>query len=398
LLALALGNFAMGVDTFVVAPLLGPMASDLGVSRVDAGWLITAFAVTYALAGPVLAGLLGHRRPRPILLAALLAFGVGNVLTAVAGTLALALVGRVVAAAGASMYTANALAAARGLVPAERQGRAAAVVVSGLTTAIVAGLPLGSELGHAVGWRVTLWLVVALAAAAAAAVAATLPDLPTRARASLGQRLAPLRQLRVLAILTSTLLCLTTSWTVYNFVDEVMAPAIGNSSSRLSVVLITFGVGAVGGNLLVGRLADRFGAVAVIRIVAPALTVVAASLPVLAGSMAVALPLATLWGFLHWMVNVPQQLRLVAVAPPAAPILLGLHQSTIYLGITAGSLVGSAGYHLDGRSGIAIGALVVGLCAVATILASTAEPSGLVGGSTVPRSADQRPSAHAGRR
>ncbi|MEV4253559.1 MFS transporter, partial [Spirillospora sp. NPDC049652] len=84
LVILAIGTFAMGVDTFVIAPLLDPMAHGLGVSRTAAGWLITAFALAYAFGGPPLAAAVGHRPPRTLLLGGLAVFAAGNAVNALA--------------------------------------------------------------------------------------------------------------------------------------------------------------------------------------------------------------------------------------------------------------------------------------------------------------------------
>ncbi|MFE5528256.1 MFS transporter [Embleya sp. NPDC056538] len=376
LIVLAVGTFAMGVDTFVIAPILGPMADDLDVSRTAAGWLITAFALAYALGGPVLAAAVGHRAPRGLLLGGLAVFAVGNALNAVAGDYGLAMIGRALAGAGASLYTVNALAVARAPAPPGREGRATSVVVGGLTTAIVLGLPLGAWLGSTTGWRVALWLIVGLAAVAGAGIAAVVPDLPGLPRRTLRERVAPLTDFRVVVILTATLLCLTTSWTVYTYFDKVTRPATDGDAGRTSLILLTFGVGAVCGNFLVGRLADRFGPARTIVVAAPLLTAVAALVPVLSSSMAAACVVVPLWGLLHWMINVPQQLRVTAAAPDAVPLVLGLHQSTIYLGISAGGAAGAAGFALGGRAGIGWAALATGVVALAVLAWSLRVGSG----------------------
>ncbi|WP_204048468.1 MFS transporter [Microbispora siamensis] len=389
LLILALGNFAMGVDTFVIAPILDPMADDLAVSRTTAGWLITAFALSYAVCGPGLAALIGHRPPRRLLLAALTVFAVGNALTAVAPGYWVAMLGRVVAGAGASMYTANALAVARAMAPPERSGRATATVVGGLTTAIVLGLPLGAWLGANTGWQATLWVVVALTAVAAAGVAFSLPWMPGQAATSLRERLAPLTRPPVLTTLMATWLCLSTSWTVYNYVDQVTRKATGGDAAKTSFVLLSFGVGAVAGNLLTGRLTDRLGPARTIGYAAPLLVLAATAAPLLSATFPAALALAAVWGLFHWMVNVPQQLRVVAAAPQAAPLVLGLHQSTIYIGISTGGVAGAVGFTAGGAHGVGYAALAVGVLALAGLAVSLRvnKPAGVA--RSLPRPAGQ---------
>lgn len=366
LFALASGNFVVGVSTFVIAPMLGNIGADLDVSRTAAAQLVVVYALAYALGGPVLTALAGHRPPRQLLFAALAVFGIGNALTAVAANFPGAVGARVLAGVGAGVYTANALAVARLLAPAGRQGRAVAVVVGGLTTAIVLGLPLGAWLGGATSWRLVLGLL-ALVATLPMAALRLLPALAGSPVVPLGTRVAPLRDRQVLATLLATWLCLTASWTVYNFIDEVLLEATGGDPDRLFPALLVFGAGAVAGNLLAGRLADRFGPDRTIALVAPGLVVAVLAVPLVAVAMPPALLGVGAWAMLHWMVNVPQQLRLVAAAPDTAPVVLGLHQSTIYLGISTGGAVGSLGYGLAGRGGIGYAAFTTGLVALAAL-------------------------------
>lgn len=373
LFTLASGNFVVGVSTFVIAPMLGDIGADLDVGRTAAAQLVVAYALAYALGGPVLTALAGHRPPRALLFAALAVFGIGNGLTAVAANFPGAVAARVLAGAGAGVYTANALAVARRLAPGDRQGRAVAVVVGGLTTAIVLGLPLGAWLGGATGWRLVLGLLSLVAVLPMAAIR-LLPAIAGSPAVPLAKRVAPLRDRKVLATLLATWLCLTASWTVYNFIDEVLLRATGGDPDRQFPALLVFGAGAVVGNLLAGRLADRFGPDLTIAVVAPGLTVAVLVVPLAAAGMPSALLCVGAWAMLHWMVNVPQQMRLVAIAPESAPVLLGLHQSTIYLGISTGGFVGSLGYGLAGRSGIGYAAFTTALAALTALWWSSRTP------------------------
>lgn len=170
--------------------------------------------------------------------------------------------------------------------------------------------------------------------------------------------------------LIATWLCLSTSWTVYNYIDEVMDKATGGDAGRTSLILLCFGIGAVSGNLLTGRLTDRIGPVRTITVAAPLLVAAATLTPLLSKSLGAGIAMAVAWGVCHWMINVPQQMRLVATAPQSAPLLLGLHQSTIYIGISTGGVAGAAGYSADGASGVGYAALAVGVVALGMLALS----------------------------
>ncbi|MDW6061874.1 MFS transporter [Streptomyces sp. FXJ1.4098] len=177
LLLLALGTFAVGTDSMVMAGILGLISRDLDVSVPTAGQMVTVFALAYALLAPVLATLTARWPRRQLLLTALTVFTAANALSALAPTYPLLLATRVLAAAGAALYTPTANAVATSLVPPERRGRALATVLGGMTVATALGVPLGTWIGRT-DWRLTMWLVVALGAAALAGQALLLRELP----------------------------------------------------------------------------------------------------------------------------------------------------------------------------------------------------------------------------
>ncbi|MFC5661510.1 MFS transporter [Kitasatospora misakiensis] len=152
LLLLALGTFAVGTDTMVMAGILGPIADDLGVSVTAAGQLVTVFALGYALLAPPLAALTARWPRRRLLLTALAVFGAANALSALAPSYGTLLATRVLAAAGAALYTPTANAVATTLVTPERRGRALATVLGGMTVATALGVPLGTWIGRT-DWR-----------------------------------------------------------------------------------------------------------------------------------------------------------------------------------------------------------------------------------------------------
>ncbi|MQY04727.1 MFS transporter [Actinomadura macrotermitis] len=366
LLALAAGTFAIGVDAFVTAGLVAPVARDLDVSPSAAGQLVTVFALSYAVLSPVLAAATARFSRRPVLLAALALFVLGNVATALAPSYPLVLATRVVAAAGASMYTPNAAAVAAALAPPERRGRAMAAVMAGLTVANAIGVPLGTWVGGALGWRATLWLVAGLGAAALAGVALVVPDLRLPVPDGLRRRFAPLADRRVAAMLGLIMLLFAGFYALYTYLGPVLAPATGGDGGRLAVALWVFGTVSIGANLVGGRLADglhpdrvRIGALA-------AFAVVVALVPLVRDDYAVTLLWAAVFGVPSWLQYATHLRLLVELAPGATPLLMGLNASAQYVGMGLGGALGGIALGAWGPASLGwpAAALVLGALAV----------------------------------
>ncbi|WP_197696477.1 MFS transporter [Nocardia terpenica] len=147
LFPLALATFAVGVDGFVIAGLLPAIAEDLGTTTPAAGQLVTVFAVTFAVASPVLGAATSGLNRRTALILALSIFVVGNAATALGTGYGAVMAARIVTAAGAGIITSAASSTAAAVAPPQRRGAALAFVMGGLTTATALGLPLGTLIG-----------------------------------------------------------------------------------------------------------------------------------------------------------------------------------------------------------------------------------------------------------
>ncbi|MFI0451405.1 MFS transporter [Actinomadura sp. 6N118] len=365
LLPLALATFAVGTDAFVMAGLLPAIAADLEVGVPAAGQLVTVFALTLAVAAPVLSWLLSPLDRRTALQLALIVFIVGNVITALSPTYTLALLARILTAAGAATITATAASAAVAITPPERRGRAMALVIGGLTLSTALGMPLGNLIGS-IDWRLTLWAVAALGIAAAIGVSATMPKVVLPAT-SLRARLAPLRQRKVLTILVVTLLVMAGHYTVYTYIGAVTADATNGSFPQApTMILFVWGAGVFGGNLIAGHLADKLPALGVAVAALVASTVLLAISPLMVSHLIVACVWAAIWGTTDGMASVVQQHRLVLIAPASAPVLLGLNSSAIYLGVAMGG--GLGGPAQDWLSVTLLGLPAAALALLATIV------------------------------
>ncbi|WP_238782705.1 MFS transporter [Streptomyces monomycini] len=337
---LALGAFALGLDAYVMAGLLPVVAHDLGTTVSLAGQMVTVFTLAYAIAAPLVAGLLSGVRPRGVILVALAVFTVGNAATALAPALGALLGARIVAGAGAGVYAALSTAAASALVPAERRGRALALVMGGMSTGTVVGVPVGVLLAEHGGWRTTMWLVTGLGAVALAGLAGLLPAVPADPPVPVRARLAAVTDREVAPIVGVSFLAAVASLGLYTYLAPVLASAGG--VGEVAPYLWAWGIGGVLGSLAAGPLVDRTGKIA--ALVGGILVTVAAAqalLPLLASA---ALPGAAaalvVWGAAGWALQVPQQHRLLALRDDRGTVALALNNSALYLGSAVGSALG----------------------------------------------------------
>ncbi|MFE6780471.1 MFS transporter [Streptomyces sp. NPDC057702] len=338
-LLLALGAFTLGLDAYVMAGLLPVVADDLDTTVSLAGQMVTAFTLAYALSAPLVAGWAAGARPRLMILVALAVFTVGNGLTAVAPSLALLLASRVVAGAGAGVYAALSTAAASALVPAERRGKALALVMGGMSTGTVLGVPLGVLLAEHAGWRATMGLVTGLGAVAIGGLAALLPQVPAAPTVSARQRLGAVTDRAVAPVVGVSFLAAVASLGLYTYLAPVLASA--GDIHGITPYLWAWGAGGVLGSVVIGPLVDRTGrartlvtAVLVAVGVALALLTPLAGVPVLLGAALV------VWGAGGWALQVPQQHRLLAVGAERGTVALALNNSALYLGSAVGSALG----------------------------------------------------------
>ena len=266
LLSLALGMFAVGVDGFVVAGILRPISSDLGVSVASAGLLETSFALSIAVLAPLLVTALGSGPPRLTLTASLAAFTVFNILAAVSPWFWLLLVARVLAGLSVGVFQAVAPMVASMTAPKDGQGSALAVVTSGMTAGIVLGVPIGIFVTNQFDWRFSFWLVALLGAVAAIACSTQFAEVPGPPPTPLRERVSVAAHPSVLLMLGSITVWMLGGYVLYVFMGPMLQGVANVSGSALPWIFFGFGVASVVGNLAGGRALDRWGAAAALII------------------------------------------------------------------------------------------------------------------------------------
>jgi len=373
LLALSTAAFTAVLTELLPAGLLPRMAPDLGVSEARIGFLVTGYALaSFAAAIPLTALLRGLPR-RPVLVGALLGFAVSNAVVAVSSSYALTFGARLVAGGmGGTLWAMLAGYAAR-MVPAERRGRAIAIVLAGITLALSLGVPAGTALAGTVGWRTAFGLLSGLAVLLVGWVRWRVPGFPgetPHARVPLA-RVAALPGIP--AVLSVTLFLLVGHQVMYTYVAPFAAHA---GFGRTGLVLLVFGAATVVGIWITGVLVDRH--LRPTLVVALALCVaVMLALGLAAGVAGVLLISVALWGVAFGGAPTLIQTALIdASGPERADVATSL-QTTVYnAGIAVGSLTG--GLALDGWGAGALPWTALPLVAVAlgvTTVARNAFPA-----------------------
>lgn len=338
---LALGTVAVGTSGHSVAGLLPEMSAFLRTSPAAIGQLVTIFALTCALAGPVLAVATGRWERRTLLVVSLVITGMGNALAAAASTFVVLAAGRVITALGAATTTAVAVGIAAHVNRPDRRARAMSVVLAGLTTALLVGVPGSSALADAIGYRAVLWIVAGLCCAAAGAIALAAPTVAAPPVLSIRERLDVARSRPVLSVLSASLLAWTSCFAVYPYLSALLDHYATHNAS-LSLLLAGYGIGAAAGNLVGGRLCDQFGPRRPLL-----MAMGGSSLLLLVVVPAVRTPVGAMfalaaWGFTSWSVNPATNAWLIRLAPDRSALLLALNASAIYLGMGMGGLLGGA--------------------------------------------------------
>ncbi|ALC25117.1 Cmx/CmrA family chloramphenicol efflux MFS transporter [Streptomyces pristinaespiralis] len=339
---LALAAFAMGTSEFMLAGLLPDIASDLGVTIGTAGTLTTAFATGMIVGAPLMAGLARNRPGRSSLLGFVLVFAAAHVVGAVTPSFPVLLATRVVAALANAGFLAVALTTAATLVAPDKKGRALAVLLSGTTLAVIAGVPGGSLLGALLGWRATFWAVAALCLPAAIGVLTRIPALPVHQGAAGGPalraELARLTSPRLLLVMLLGALVNAATFASFTFLAPVVTGTAELGELWVPVTLVLFGVGAYAGVTVAGRLSDRHPG-PVVAVGGPLLLIGWPALAVLAHRPVALLTLVFVLGALSFALGSTLIARVLYEAA-GAPTMAGSYATAaLNVGAAAGPLV-----------------------------------------------------------
>ena len=362
LAVLALGAFVFGTAEFVIVGVLDLVARDLGTSIDSAGHLVMAYALGIAIGGPVATALSTRLERRFVLALSLLVFVAFNGVVIVSHQMGLLLIARFVPGAMHGLFVGAASVIAAALVRPEQRGQAMAMVFGGVAVATVLGVPLGTWVAQATGWRTAFTAVVVLGAVAWFGTLCFVPRAGTRPANTFGVQLRAAFAPRVLALLGVAALLMGGQFSALTFIAPYLKQISGASDATISAYLLAYGIASAVGMFAGGRFADRDASLTLVA--ANVLLVIVLGAFYLFGSNPVVAVLALgAWGLAGFGMVPAIQLRVVGLAGPGADLAASLSASAVNAGIAAGSLAGGLAL---ARFGVeAPMAMAVALCALA---------------------------------
>lgn len=341
LLALAIGGFGIGLTEFVIMGLLPEVADDFAVTETTAGYLISGYALSVAVGAVALTLALTRVPRKTALLGLMVLFVAGNLISALAPSYGVMMTGRVVAALCHGAFFGIGAVVAAQLVSPERKASAIAFMFGGLTLANVLGVPLGTLLGQAAGWRSTFWAITVIGVLAFVGIAALVPAHTGRGEtvSSARSELAAFRSPQVWFSIVITVLGYGGMFGGFTYIAFTLTEVSGFASGAVPALLVLFGVGLVVGNLLGGRAADR-DLVRTLQVALAALTVVLAVFALTAGSQVLTVVMLLLMGAVGFGTVPGLQMRVMAYADRAPTLASGANIAAFNVGNALGAWVG----------------------------------------------------------
>lgn len=329
--------FLMGTDLFVVSPLLPFISEQYNVSSAMTGWMVTVFAVTYAIAAPFFGWASDKNRRGIFITFGLLLFSFSNTLTAFSPSFTWLIISRILAGLSVAAITPLIYAIIGDIAPLNRRGTWLSIVVSGHLTALWAGAPFGTLLEHFLGWR-SVFVVMAIIGTILAVVNfKTWKYVP---KSDLTRNLVEGNLLRILGSVSVTTIWAISMYALYIYLGAALYSENRFSSSEIALAVTFYGIGAVLGSLISGQFSDRFGERKISKATLIFLTLILVCLGIFFSSGDWIYFFLFIWALVGYAGFTSYQARLAVEYPKERGIVMAWNNTALYIGITIGSMIG----------------------------------------------------------
>ncbi len=345
LIALALGGFGIGLTEFVIMGLLPQVAADFHVTEATAGWLISGYALAVVVGALGLTAAVTRFERKPVLAVLMVLFIAGNLVSALAPDYSMMMAGRIIAAlAHGAFFGIGAVVAASKVAPTKKAG-AIAIMFTGLTAANVLGVPFGTMLGQAAGWRSTFWAITVIGVLALAGILALVPKTGSgetadgSAPGGLRGELRAFRSGQVWLSILVTILGYGGMFGAFTYIAFTLTEVTGFSATTVPWLLILFGVGLFIGNTVGGKAADK-NVDRTLLVVLAILVVVLVVFALTAGNQPVTIASMVLLGGFGFATVPGLQMRVMKYASSAPTLASGANIGAFNVGNALGAWMG----------------------------------------------------------
>ncbi len=370
LISLSFGYFIVGTSSLCVIGLVPVISADLGVAAPDIAILVTVFALTFALVAPTGQVVLRRFNRVQILLLGLALIAVGMTVAALAPNYQVLFASRILLGIGSALVSPMCSAIGSEMTGPAAQGRAMALVFSGLAVSTVIGVPLTAYFGTIVGWRTVMGVIGILALVSFALVLIKVRDSQSGSATKFAHVFSLLRQRQSGLAILSALLQMLAMFCTYALIAPYLISRYGLSTEVISFYLMFYGAFGILGNFFVGRISDRIGPTRTIL-----LSLVGSIVGILfvwgLGTTAVmALIGMCIWSAFGMMFHAPQQHRIANMSSEHRGLMMALNASALYLGMSIGAWLSREVYVGLGYEFLPLASIVGLLVCIATLLIS----------------------------
>ncbi|MDU6196789.1 MAG: MFS transporter [Staphylococcus haemolyticus] len=340
--------FIVGMVEMMVAGIMNLMSDDLGVSEAIIGQLVTLYALTFAICGPILVKLTNRYPARPVLLWTLVIFVVGNGIIAVAPNFTILVMGRRLSSAAASLIIVKVLALTAMLTIPKNRGKMIGVVYTGFSGANVFGVPIGTMIGDWIGWRFTFVFIIVISLIAGLLM---LKYLPTTTELNQANRMYNnvsddnqvtshiVRPVEIIKFLAITLLILIANSVTFVFINPLILEN-GHSMGYVSLALLVNGVAGVVGTSMGGVLADKLTSKRWLIIAFSVFIVVMLAINLILSTTVLLLVGLFIWNIVQWSTNPAIQSGIIEHVEGDTSQVMSWNMSCLNAGIGLGGIIG----------------------------------------------------------
>jgi DHA1 family putative efflux transporter-like MFS transporter len=337
---LALAVFLIGTIEYIITGIIQLMATDLTVSTSIVGLFVTAFALSAAIGSPIVIALTINFDRKKILLTSLAVFIISNFITFFSPTFEMVLFTRILQGLSGGIFTVVAMGVATRLVEKDKKGNAIGIILMGLSSSLVIGVPMGTFLSDIMGWRSLFILIGLLTIIPLIVVYKNIPNIKEKNPVTIGMQLSLLKDIRIVMGVVITLFYIGSYSTLFTYVTPFLQASSNLTMKEISGILFLAGICSFVGSRIGGLTADKKGPRFTIYMGLSLQVLMLLLLSIVGENLAILIAVIMVWMTATWSTSPAQQLYLVTLVPKSPDIALSVNTSFIQFGFALGSGLG----------------------------------------------------------